>query len=78
MEELTSCNNFLEILHDPVKSRKLKMELAINIDGVKPFVKATYTLEVDGPLPLVAYERLSMLFQVIAIEHYPNVCAVSK
>jgi len=45
---------------------------------MKPFVKATYVLEGDGPLALVAYERLTTLFAVIASEHYLNVNAVAK
>ena len=68
----------LEILHDPAKSRKLQMELAVTIDAMQPFVKVTYILEGDGPLALVAYERLMTLFQTISAEHYPNVAAVAK
>lgn len=33
----------LETLNDSTKCRKLKMELAITIDGMKPFAKATGT-----------------------------------
>ena len=66
-------NALLDILRDPSQSRKLKMELAVTTDEMEPFVKATYVLEGDGPLALVAYERLTTLFAVIASEHYPNV-----
>ena len=40
----------LEILHDPPKYRKLKMEIAITVDAMEPFVKATYELEGDDAL----------------------------
>lgn len=46
------------------------MELAINVDAMEPFVKATYILKGDGALALVAYERVNMLFSVISTEHY--------
>ena len=71
-------SKLLDILHDTAKCRKLKMELAITVDAMEPFVKATYVLEGDGPLALVAYERLSTLFSVISTEYYPNVTVVAK
>ena len=71
-------NALLLILHEPSQLRKLKMELAITIDAMEPFVKTTYILEGDGPLALVAYERLMALFQVITTEHYPNATALAK
>jgi len=71
-------SKLLEILNDSVKSRKLKMELAITIDSMEPFAKATYALEGDGALALVTYERVSMLYSVISTEHYPNVNAMAK
>ena len=43
-------NAILEILDDPPRARKLQMELAVTIDAMYPFVRATYVLEVDGPL----------------------------
>ena len=48
-----SSHSLLKILHDPAQSRKLKMEFAITIDAMEPFVKTTYVLEGDGPLALV-------------------------
>ena len=54
------------------------MELAVTIDAMDPFVRATYLLEGDGPLALVAYEHLMTLFQAINSEHYPNVFAVAR
>lgn len=74
----TTTSKLLEILNDPPKYRKLKMELTITIDAMEPFVKATYFLEGDGALALLAYERVSALFSVISTEHYPNVNGVAK
>ena len=78
--ELTSssCNKMLEILNDPPKFRKLQIELAVTIDAMQPFVKATYTLEGDGILALKAYGQLDALYQSVALEHYPNVTAKAK
>ena len=53
------------ILEDAPKTRKLKMELAVTVDSMEPFVKATYNLEGDGFLALEVYERLS------AFTHFP-------
>ena len=44
----------LDIFNDPPKESKVHMELAITIDFGKPFVKATYNLEGDGPVALSA------------------------
>ena len=52
--------------------------MAITIGAMEPFVKATYTLEGDGPLALVAYEQVSRLSACISAGHYPNVQAVAK
>lgn len=38
------------------------MELTMAIDGMEPFVKATYVLEGDGLLAFIAYERISTLY----------------
>ncbi len=46
----------LKILDDQPTFRKLKMELAITIDAMEEFAKATYALEGDGPLALVGYQ----------------------
>ena len=68
----------LKIIDDDPMCRKLKMELSITVDAMEPFVKATYSLEGDGPLALVAYQRLSLLYSQISLEHYPNVATVAK
>ena len=68
----------LKIIDDQPACRKLKMELAITVDAMEPFVRATYTLEGDGPLALVAYQRVSLLYSHISSQHYPNVAAIAK
>lgn len=49
------------LMNDPPKFRKLKIELAMTIDAMAPFVKSTYTLEGDGLLALIAYREISKL-----------------
>ena len=49
----------VDVLNNHPECRKLKMELAMTVDGMEPFVKATYALEGDGMLSLVAYERFT-------------------
>ena len=34
----------VDVLNDPSQYRKLKMELAMTVDGMEPFVKAIYML----------------------------------
>ena len=63
------------ILNDPAKCRKLKIEIVITVDTM---VAATYLLEGDGPLALVAYRQISKLHAAIACEYYPNVSAIAK
>ena len=67
-----------EIISDPPKNRKLHMELAITVDAMEPFVKATYNLEGDGPLIFMAYEEIALLSAGILNQHYPNTKAVAK
>ena len=73
-----SRGKLIHILNDAAKLRKLKMELAITVDAMKPFVCATYDLEGDGSLALTAYQHISKLYSTIACEHYPNVVALAK
>ncbi len=49
------------IMNDLPKLRKLKIELAMTIDAMAPFVKSTYTLEGNGLLALIAYREISKL-----------------
>ena len=76
--DLPSSKLKLEIISDPPKNRKLHMELAITIDAMEPFVKATYNLEGDGPLIFKAYEEIALLSAGILNQHYPNTKAVAK
>ena len=50
-----SSGKLIEILNDPPKCRKLKIELANTVDSMAPFVRTTYNLEGDGLLALTAY-----------------------
>ena len=67
-----------EILQNPTKCRKLKVELCITVDSMRPFVQATYLLEGDGPLVFTAYEQIRKLYNHISLEHYPNVSALAR
>ena len=66
----------LGIISDPQKYTDLKIELAATIDVGEPFVKATYSLEGDGPLVLQCYEVVSSVNTSIESAHYPNLNAV--
>ena len=66
----TTSSKLLDILNDLPKCRKLKTELGITVDSMESFVKATYVLEGDSALALVAYERFSMLYSVISTLMY--------
>ena len=72
------CLLLQEIISDPPKNRKLHMELAITVEAMERFVKATYNLEGDEPLIFKAYEEIVMLSAVILNQHYPNTKAVAK
>ena len=49
-------NRVRAIFENDVRRRNLQLELAALIDVGRHFVKATYTLEGDGPLILSAYK----------------------
>ena len=68
----------LAILNDAAKCRKLKMELAMTVDSMLPFVKATYELEGDGLLALSAYRQISKLYTTISAQNFPNVKAIAR
>ena len=68
----------LDVLNTPSQCLKLKMELAMTVDGMEPFVKATDALEGDGVLSLVAYEKICALHNHIVASHHPNVTAIAK
>ena len=75
---LATSTKLLQVLNDPAKTRKLKTEIATTVDAMEPFVKATYKLEGDGALSLVAYQQLSLLYASVSNQHYPNVVAVGQ
>ena len=52
----TTCAKLKEIMNDPTKARMLKIEIAITVDAMEPFVRAMYKLERDGPLSLFPYD----------------------
>ena len=58
----TTTSKLLAIVDDAASLRKLKMELAVTVDAMEPFVKTTYALEGDGPLVLYAYQKFSSLY----------------
>ena len=53
---LATASRLLIIIDDDPACRKLKVELTITVDAMEPFIKATYALEGDGSLALVAYQ----------------------
>ena len=63
---LVTSTKLLQVLNDPAKTRKLKIELATAVDALEPFVKATYKLEGDSALSLVAYQQISMLYASVS------------
>ena len=75
---LDTTSRLLIIIDDDPACRKLKVELTIIVDAMEPFVKATYALEGDGSLVLVAYQRLSALYNHVSSQYYPNLVAAAK
>ena len=71
-------SKLLQILTDLPKARKMKKEIASTVDSMELFVRATYKLEGDGPLSLIAYQQLSLLYTSVSTQYYPNVVAVAK
>ena len=69
--------HMLEILEDPPKWRKLRIELAVLIEAGEPFIKATYNLEGDGPLVFDVYKEIDTLVSSIAIDYFPSTHALA-
>ena len=63
---------------DVQKSVYQQLELAAVVDWGEHFVKATYTLEGDGPLGLRVYEVINTIVASIHTTHCPNVQAIAK
>ena len=66
----------LAYFEDSEKLKYLKVELAAIVDYGEPFVKATYSLEGDGPLILSCYELVQEVVASIKVENVPNLQAV--
>ena len=60
----------LHYFDDPNKKAYLQIQLAVSVDAGMPFVKATYTLEGDGPLAFQCYEIMSSLTAAHTIVYY--------
>ena len=67
-----------DILNDQQKLALLKVELAITVDAMKPFVQSTYQLEGDGSLRLQAYQIVRKLEAEMRNLHFPNCSAVIR
>ena len=57
---------------------RLQIELAATIDFGEPFVKATYSLEGDGPLALKCFEIVDTVSAGIQVAYAPNVEAIAR
>ena len=66
------------LCQDVQKNVYLQLELAAVVDWGEHFVKATYTLEGDGPLGLRVYEVINTIVASIHTAHCPNVQAIAK
>ena len=67
-----------DILNDQQKLALLKVELAITVDAMKPFVQSTYQLEGDGSLSFQAYQIVRKLEAEMRNLHFPNCSAVIR
>ena len=72
----TTNQKLLEMLQNPTTKYSVQVELAAVVDAGEAFVRATYTLEGDGPLAFKCFEVLSTLTAGIQVGHYPNVQAI--
>ena len=68
----------LEFFDDRQKLFLLKLELAVIVDVGAHFVKATYSLEGDGLLALICYDRIVEIRAAIQSSHYPNLQAIVR
>jgi len=68
----TTVRDLLAVLDDPLKRKTLQAELAIAVDGLDVFARATTVLEGDGPLALTTYDEIRSLEAAITTATYPN------
>ena len=74
----TTTTKMIDILNSSANCRKLKIELAVTVDVMDPFVKTTYNLKGDGPLSITAYECVRSLYAHVGVRDFPNVNAVAR
>ncbi|PFX15796.1 hypothetical protein AWC38_SpisGene19965 [Stylophora pistillata] len=67
-----------DILNDQQKLALLKVELAITVDAMKPFVQSTYQLEGNGSLCLQAYQIVRKSEAKMRNLHFPNCSPVIR
>lgn len=75
---VASSRKLNEILQSAPRCQKLKIELAVTVNAMEPFVQAIYRLEGDGPLALTVYKEIKALESAIVSKHFPNVAAVAR
>ena len=69
---------FAAIFEDVMTLGKLKIEIAVAVDRLDPSVRASYTLEGDGPLVLHCYDLINMLQCSVVTTHYPSTNAIAE
>ena len=68
----------LDITDNPQDLQDLRLELAEIVDAGVYFVTTTYYLEGDEPLIFSCYEKLSVVLQAVAVDHYPTTTADAR
>ena len=71
-----SLRQTLSFLQGDNAKAHIQVELAAVVDAGEAFVKATYTLEGDGPLAFHCFEILHTLTVGMQVAHYSNVQAI--
>ena len=74
----TTTTKMTNILNSSSNSQKLKIELAVTVDAMDPFVRATYKLEGDGSLSITAYVCVRSLYAHISVRNFRNINAVAR
>ena len=68
----------LEMLQNTSIQAHIQTEIAGIVDADEVIVKATYSLEGDGPLAFHCFEILSTLSAGIQVAHYANLQAIAQ